>query len=183
MTGEQAPADPRPDRVLIAEDDPSDAELARRRLAAAGLVFDAVVVDNRADFADQLDAFQPDVVLSDYQMPGFSGADALRIARERHPDLPVIIWSGVLGDEAAVDLIRQGATDYVLKDRPARLASAIGRAIEDRRLRQRLAAIEGQLGEAQRLASLGRLAAARQAVRQVRQRLAAERSGASAIGP
>ena len=55
-------------------------------------------------------AFRPDLILSDFQLPGFSGAEALKIAQERYPDVPFIIWSGVLGDEAAVALIKEGAT-------------------------------------------------------------------------
>ena len=104
---------------------------------------------------EQLAAFRPDVILSDYHLPGFSGEDALEIAQEQCPDVPFVFWSGVLGDEEAVALIKQGATDYVLKDRPARLPSVIGRAIAEAEQRARLAHLDEQLREAQRLASLG----------------------------
>ena len=170
------PDDRRPDRILILEDEAWDAELAQRLLTSASLDYTAVVVDTRTAFTDQLTEFRPDLILSDYSLPGFSGADALRIARQQCPQVPVIIWSGVLGDEAAVDLIKQGATDYILKDRPARLPSAVERALDEARQRARLARIEAQLGQAQRLASLGRLTAAEEAVHQTRELLASARS-------
>ncbi len=90
--------------------------------------------------------------------------------------MPFIIWSGLLGDEVAVGLIKQGATDYLLKDRPARLPSAIKRALAEARSRDQLARLEEQLGSAQRLASMGQLAAAEQAVRQTRELLLAARN-------
>ena len=123
-------------------------------------------------------AFRPDIILSDYHLPGFSGQEALKIAQELYPDIPFIIWSGVLGDEAAVELIKQGATDYVLKDRPARLPSVILRALAEVEQRARLAYLEDQLMQAQRLASLGQLAAAEQAMSRIRQLLTAARGEA-----
>jgi DNA-binding NtrC family response regulator len=162
-------------RILIVEDEAWDAELAQRLLTSAGLGFTAVVVATRAPFVEQLAVFRPDVILSDYHLPGFSGEAALEIAQEQCPEVPFIFWSGVLGDEAAVALIKQGATDYVLKDRPARLPSVIGRAIAEAEQRARLGHLDGQLREAQRLASLGQLGAAGEAVSLTRQLLAAAR--------
>jgi DNA-binding NtrC family response regulator len=158
-------------RILILEDEAWDAEQAQRLLTNAGLSLTSVVVDNRASFTEQLAAFRPDVILSDYHLPGFTGQEALKIAQEHYPDIPFIIWSGVLGDEAAVELIKQGATDYVLKDRPARLPTVILRALDEVEQRARLAQLEDQLMEAQRLASLGQLAAAEQVMSRVRQLL------------
>ena len=89
--------------------------------------------------------------------------------------MPFIIWSGVLGDEAAVELMKHGATDYILKDRPARLPSAIRRPLAEAEQRARLALLEDQLFDAQRLASLGHLAAAEQALGRTREQLAASR--------
>jgi DNA-binding NtrC family response regulator len=162
-------------RILILEDQAWDAALAQRLLVGAGLNLVAVVVDTKVSFIEQMAAFRPDVVLSDYHLPGFSGREALKIAQELYPDIPFIIWSGVLGDEAAVELIKQGATDYVLKDRPARLPSVILRALADVERRTRLAKLEGQLQQAQRLASLGKLAAAEEAMTRIRQLLTAAR--------
>ena len=162
-------------RILILEDEAWDANLAQRLLVEAGLNLVAVVVDSKASFIEQMATFQPDIILSDYYLPGFSGREALKIAQELYPDIPFIIWSGVLGDEAAVELIKQGATDYVLKDRPARLPSFILRALAEVEQRARLAHLEAQLLQAQRLASLGKLAAAEQAMSRIRQLLTAAR--------
>jgi DNA-binding NtrC family response regulator len=165
-------------RILILEDQAWDAALAQRLLVSAGLDLVALVVDTKASFIEQLAAFGPDIILSDYHLPGFSGQEALKIAQELYPDIPFIIWSGVLGDEAAVELIKQGATDYVLKDRPARLPSVILRALAESEQRARLASLEDQLLRAQRLASLGQLVAAEQAMSRIRQLLTAARSEA-----
>ena len=183
MTGGEADSAGRSARILILEDEAWDAELAQRLLAGAGLSFVAVVVDTRAAFVEQMAAFRPDVILSDYHLPGFSGQEALKIAQELHPDIPFIFWSGVLGDEAAVELIKQGATDYVLKDRPARLPTVILRALAEVEQRARLARLEDQLMQAQRLASLGQLAAAEQAMSRIRQQLADARGEAEVAAP
>ena len=116
------------------------------------------MVDTRESFIQQLAAFRPEVILSDFSLPGFSGESALKIAQEQCPDVPFIVLSGALGDEAAVELIRQGATDYVLKDRPARLASVVRRAIAEARQRAQQVQLEAQLHQSQRLESIGRLA-------------------------
>jgi len=181
--GGKADAARRTARVLILEDESWDAELAQRLLTGAGLDFTAVIVDTRTSFVDQLAAFRPHIILSDFALPGFSGEMALGIAQEQCPHIPFIIWSGVLGDEAAVGLIKQGATDYILKDRPARLASAIQRALAEAEQRAYLAQLEDQLFAAQRLASRGQLAAAEEAVSRTRQRLAAARRQATAADP
>ena len=170
-------------RILILEDEAWDANLAQRLLLEAGLNLVAVVVDSKASFIEQMATFQPDIILSDYYLPGFSGREALKIAQELYPDIPFIIWSGVLGDEAAVELIKQGATDYVLKDRPARLPSVILRALAEVEQRARLAHLEAQLLQAQRLASLGKLAAAEQAMSRIRQLLTAARGEVKATEP
>src|ERR1700689_5236835 len=170
-------------RILIVEDEVWDAELAERLLTTAGLGFTSVVVATRASFISELAAFRPDVILSDYHLPGFSGEAGLKIAQEQCPDIPFVFWSGVLGDDAAVELIRQGATDYVLKDRPARLPSVIHRALAEAEQRAHLAQLEDQLTEAQRLASLGQLAAAEEAMSLTRQLLAAARQEVAAAEP
>jgi signal transduction histidine kinase len=149
---------PRPLRILMLEDEPTDAELEQRLLKRAGLDFTAVVVDTQETFEQQLDSFQPDVILSDYSLPGFSGQNALKLTRAQHPDVPFIFLSGALGDETAVELLRQGATDYVLKDRPARLAEVIQRAVGEAEQRAQRARLEAQLAQAGRLESLGQLA-------------------------
>jgi len=182
-TGGEADSAGRSARILILEDEAWDAELAQRLLTSAGLSLTAVVVDTRVAFVEQLAAFRPDVILSDYHLPGFSGQEALKIAQEHYPQIPFIFWSGVLGDEAAVELIKQGATDYVLKDRPARLPIVILRALDEAEQQARLDRLEDQLLQAQRLASLGQLAAAEQAMTRIRQTLAAARGEAKVEEP
>jgi signal transduction histidine kinase len=145
-------------RILIVEDQVSDAELVQRFLTRTGMAFTAVVVDARASFVQQLTAFRPDVILSDFSLPGFSGETALKIAQEQCPHIPFIFLSSMLGDEAAVDLIRQGATDYVLKDRLGRLPLVISRAVAEAGRRTQLAQLQAQLQQSQRLESLGQLA-------------------------
>jgi DNA-binding NtrC family response regulator len=175
VTAGEADSAGRRARILILEDEAWDAELAQRLLTSAGFSFTAVIVETRASFTEQLAVFRPDVILSDYHLPGFSGQEALQIAQEHYPDIPFIFWSSVLGDEAAVELIKQGATDYVLKDRPARLPTVILRALAEAEQRARLAQLEDQLLRAQRLASLGQLAAAEQAMSGIRKLLTAAR--------
>ena len=185
-TERNEPGTPEPGRkarILIVEDEAWDAELAQRLLTGAGLGFTAVVVATREPFIEELAAFRPDVILSDYHLPGFSGEAALKIAQEHCPDIPFVFWSGVLGDDAAVELIKQGATDYVLKDRPARLPSVIHRALAEAEQRAHLAQLEDQLATAQRLASLGQLAAAEEAMSLTRQLLAAARQEVAADEP
>ncbi len=118
-------------RILHLEDVPADAELVERQLRSAGLRFRAEHVATRDAFVRALDEFHPDVVLADYSLPDFDGLSALRLVRERDTDLPIILVTGVLGDEAAVGLIKAGANDFVLKDRLARLPAAVKRAIKE----------------------------------------------------
>lgn len=118
-------------RVLMLEDVATDAELIERALRKAGLRFKAMRVDRKASFERALDEFKPDIVLSDYNLPDINGLAALKIAQEKCPDVPVIEVTGALGDEAAVELVRTGAKDYVLKDRLARLPFAVQRALSE----------------------------------------------------
>ena len=121
-------------RILMLEDAETDAEIIEEELREAGLVYSARRVESREDFIRGLEEFAPDIVLADYKLPAFDGLAAVRIVRERRPDVPVIIVTGTLGDELAVELLREGARDYVLKERLARLAPAVRRALEEARL-------------------------------------------------
>jgi PAS domain S-box-containing protein len=127
-------------KILILEDVATDAELIERVLRHAGLHFVALRAATKDAFTRALDTFRPDILLSDYNLPDLDGPEALRIALAKYPDLPVIEVTGAVGDEAAVDLVRAGAKDYVLKDRMARLPFAIQHALseaeETRRRRQ-----------------------------------------------
>ncbi len=116
-------------KILLLEDDPNDAELMQRELRTAGLDFIAKRVDTRADFVVALETFAPDLVLADYKLPDFNGAEALAHVRQVHPEIPVVMVTGTLGEEAAVELLKAGAKDYVLKSSLLRLPSAVERAI------------------------------------------------------
>ncbi|MDO8351311.1 MAG: GAF domain-containing protein [Gallionella sp.] len=121
-----------PLRILLLEDSPTDAELNERMLRRAGIDFVALRVEDHATFVAALDTFRPDIILADYSLPGFDGLQALSIVRERSPDLPCIFVTGALGEERAVEAIKQGANDYLLKDRLARLPAAVLHALKEK---------------------------------------------------
>jgi signal transduction histidine kinase len=145
-------------RVLMLEDTPSDADLAERELRKAGVAFISMRVESRDAFIRALGEFRPDIVLSDYKLPNFDGRAALEIVQRNYPDVPVVMVTGALSDMEAVDLIHAGARDYVLKDRLARLAPAVQRALAaaqdararsqaEERLRQLNESLEQQVKE------------------------------------
>ena len=120
------------------EDDPADARLAERELRRAGLDFTASRVATRPDFQQALHEFHPDVIVADHNLPGFSGAAALQLARELAPATPFILVTGSLDEETAVEYMKAGAADYILKDRRARLGPAVLGALERRRIERLL---------------------------------------------
>ncbi|BCB26836.1 hypothetical protein SKTS_17220 [Sulfurimicrobium lacus] len=121
-------------RVLIVEDLPSDAELMMLQLRGEGFRFEWQRVQTEEEYLAGLDS-RPDLILADWHLPRFSGLRALQLLRERNLDIPFIIVSGGIGEEAAIDALRQGASDYVLKDRPARLGPAVRHALDEHQLR------------------------------------------------
>jgi len=121
-----------PIKVLLVEDTPTDAELALRELSKAGIEFVSARVETREDMFHALDVFIPDIVLSDFSMPRFSGLAALKLLRERDQDTPFIFVSGTIPEDFAVQSLKEGATDYVLKTNLRRLAAAVERAIIDK---------------------------------------------------
>jgi PAS domain S-box-containing protein len=125
--------------ILYLEDNPLDVELTRSRLEAEGLPYRMTHIRNRSDFLDAMQKGGFDVLMIDYSVPGFASLEALEIARALYPDAPIIIISGTIGEEIAIDTMRRGANDYVLKNRISRLSPAIRRVLqeaEDRRRRQ-----------------------------------------------
>lgn len=122
--------------ILILEHEPDDLELLRYELKKGGLHYSSQVVQKREDFQKALLDFHPDIVLSDYVLPDFDGASAFRITKETAPDTPFIIVSGTIGEENAVDLIKAGVTDYVLKDKLFTIVPKIDRALKESRERQ-----------------------------------------------
>jgi diguanylate cyclase (GGDEF)-like protein len=126
----------RPLRVLILEDRPEDAELVLHELRRAGFELIWRRVDDEAGFKANLDP-ELDLVLADYHQPQFNAMRALKIMQEAGLDIPFVIVSGAIGEDLAVAAVRQGAMDYVLKDRLARLGTAVKNAIEQAELRRR----------------------------------------------
>ena len=128
-------------KILLVEDVKTDVELQVRELRRAGLNIVAQVVQSESAFLAGLSDFAPDLIMSDFSIPGFGGMRALEIASERAAEVPFIFVSGTIGEETAVESLRRGATDYVLKTNLARLAPVVRRAIaETRERRARLAA-------------------------------------------
>jgi PAS domain S-box-containing protein len=118
-------------RILYLEDDRTDVELVRARLEDEGLACNIMHVETQADFVAALNNGGFDVILADYKLPSFDGLTALSIAREKAPEVPFIFLSGTMGEELAIDTLKKGATDYVLKQKLSRLRPAICRALEE----------------------------------------------------
>jgi two-component system cell cycle sensor histidine kinase/response regulator CckA len=129
-------------RILHLEDDPRDAALLRRHLEKAGFSPQVTVVSGEAEFLRALRSKPFDIILTDYSLPNWSGLGALELLHQEGCELPCILVSGTTGEEAAVECIKKGATDYVLKDRPARLAVAVERALREKLASDRRKQIE-----------------------------------------
>jgi len=134
-----------PLRVLIIEDVPMDAELVQYELGRARIPFEARRVDTREDFLAELDAFAPDVILSDYTLPRFDGLAALELARSHAPAIPFLIVTGSINEETAVGAMKAGAADYLLKNNLARIGPAIEGALARVRARREKARAEDAL--------------------------------------
>lgn len=125
-----------PLHFLLVEDNPLDVELVKRELRRADFIFTAVAVQTPADFIRELQANCPQIILADYNLPQWRGMEALEVLRRENLDIPLILVSGALGEVNAVECLKQGATDYVLKGALTRLPVAIRRALEEQRLRE-----------------------------------------------
>jgi signal transduction histidine kinase len=132
-------------RILVVEDDPLDAELVVRELRKSGYNPEWQRVDTRAEFMNRLVQDVPDIIISDHLMPQFSSAEALQCIHERKLSIPFIVVSHAIGDEEAVGLMRNGAADYILKDRMARLGEAVRQALEKWQLRSQYAEAQEDL--------------------------------------
>lgn len=143
--------------ILHLEDNANDAVLVQSSLLDEWPDCEVQVVSNRADFLAAL-AKGPDVILSDFNMPGYNGLDALRLVRETAPNIPFIFLSGTIGEERALEAVRAGASDYVIKDRPKRLIPAVQRALNDARALRERQATQEQMQRVQRLENIGMLA-------------------------
>ncbi|HEV1995699.1 MAG TPA: response regulator [Candidatus Acidoferrum sp.] len=138
-----------PLRVLIVEHTRNDVELILLELKEAGLRVNHTVVENREQFRRALQQESFDAILSDYRLPNWTGLDALQELRETGQDIPFLLVTGTLGEEAAVECIKQGATDYILKDRISRLPVALKRAIGEKALRNDAKQTQNALAESE----------------------------------
>jgi signal transduction histidine kinase len=123
-------------RVLVVEDEPADVELALQTLRLADLHVTADVAQTPEEFSELVRKNSYDVVLADYKLPNWNGMESVAILRQEGLDVPVILVSGALGESTAVECIKQGAADYILKDHLARLPGSVRRAIRETKLRQ-----------------------------------------------
>src|SRR5205823_5709398 len=133
---------------LLLEDSQDDARLILQELRRAGFEPIGERVETGPDFLARFDP-APDIILADYRLPQFDALDALRLVQERIPDVPVIVVSGALGDEAAVECLKRGAVDFLLKDRLARLGQAVSQALDQARRRDEQRRAEAALRESE----------------------------------
>ena len=144
-------------RVLHIEDSSEDSELVAQLLNSAGLPCKLQRVENRGQVFDALENQNFDLILADCRLPNFSGLAALEIAHALKPDVPFIFVSGTIGEETAIESLRNGATDYVLKDRLSRLAPAVRRALAESEERSLCRQLQQRLREAGRLEAISTL--------------------------
>lgn len=145
-------------RVLVVEDDALDAELVLDQLRADGIDVIPMVVADEHGYRRALTSFRPEIILSDLTLPGFSGTRALSMLRERDRRTPFVFVSGTIGEGDAIEALRSGATDYILKTNMARLPAAVRRAVAEAAERAARDAAESELVKAQRFETLAILA-------------------------
>src|SRR5260370_15411071 len=145
-------------RVLVVEDSEDDAVLLVRELRRGGYDVAHQRVDTPASMSGALGSEKWDVVICDYSMPGFSGLEALRLLRTRNSETPFIFLSGTIGEDIAVEALKQGAQDYVMKNDMTRLLPAVRRELKEAEERRELRRLEQQLNQFRRFEAIGRLA-------------------------
>lgn len=136
-------------RILNVEDDPLDTDLIASMLEADGLTPEMVRVETERAFLSLLQQHHVDVIISDFNLPSYDGKRALRASRELCPDVPFIFFSGTLGEDAAINCLKEGASDYIVKERPQRLPAAVRRALHERDERLKLKEALAELQRAQ----------------------------------
>ena len=147
-----------PLKILHVEDEPLDTELIQLELEKQGLTIKLQRVETPGEYLAALEKGEVDLILSDYSLPGLDGFSALKIRQQKCPDIPFILISGTLGEEAAIEAFRRGATDYILKHHLERLVPSIHRALREVEEREERHNLEAQLRQAQKMEAIGRLA-------------------------
>ena len=120
-------------KILLLEDVPEDAELVKRQLRNEGLEFSSRLVETREDFIKELHDFKPDLIVADYSLPSFNAMEAIEIVQEQARSTPVIVCTGSVSEEIAVECIKAGAADYVIKEHITRLGTAVRGALDRQR--------------------------------------------------
>lgn len=146
-------------RILLLEDSPLDAELTMSTLRTGGVQCEVKRVETREEYVEAIREGNFDIILADYALPSFDGVSALKISAVQVPDIPFIFVSGSIGEELAIECLKQGATDYVLKERLVRLVPCVNRALREARDRRDRRRAEEALMHNEKIAMLGRLAA------------------------
>ncbi|KKS69940.1 MAG: Multi-sensor hybrid histidine kinase [Candidatus Magasanikbacteria bacterium GW2011_GWE2_42_7] len=136
-------------KILFVEDVRTDAELAMRILAKEGILFQSRIVETEANYIKELEEFLPDIIISDYNLPTFSGMEALKIALEKFPQIPFILLTGSISEDTAVECIKAGAWDYIIKEHITRLPFSVKETLDKKQLRLEKAKAELVLFESE----------------------------------
>ncbi len=149
-------------KILILEDVPFDAELINRELTKSGMKFSSRRVEEEMEYLNELEEYKPDVILADHSLPHFDGISALEIAKNKCPYVPFIFVSGKMGEDFAIEALKCGATDYVLKGSLSKIVHAVNRALEEveehtkrKKVEEALKSSHRQLMEAQKIGHIG----------------------------
>jgi len=145
-------------RVLFIEDSPEDVELEERQLRKGGLKIETFRVETAEAIVKSMSAFKPHLVISDYSLPTMDGLRALRTVRELSKDVPFLFCSGTIGEERAIESLRNGATDYVVKGSLNSLVVKVQRALQEAADREQHKRLEEQFRQAQKMDAIGRFA-------------------------
>lgn len=137
-------------KILLVEDNIDDAEIIKRHLAKAGLKFSYTLVETRRDYMNALNEFKPELIISDYNLPTFNGMQALLMRKDMAPMVPFVLVTGSLNEDIAVECMKAGADDYVIKENLTRLVPAIHAAMEKQETIRQKALAEQALAERER---------------------------------
>ena len=142
-------------RILFVEDVAADAEMIWHEISKSGIVFQKKLVDNREDYIEALKSFEPELIISDYSLPQFDGLSALVIKNEEDISIPFILVTGSVNEEIAVEIMKAGADDYVIKQNLSRLGPAIQNAMKKWELfREKEAALKNKIEELEKFNEL-----------------------------